>query len=173
MLYLFNYLRNQKKDDRGFTLIELLVVIIIIGILSAVALPAFLNQSNKARQSEGRIYLSSIVRAQQGYLSEKKRFACSGEVLVLGIADSTPNYRYDIDCGVGNGLNNVTNQAIPLSVTKAYLGGVNIADNLETIVTVCEALLPIISGGASGAETFTFVGNNAPTCPAQYTNLNP
>ena len=43
-----------KRKDEGFTLIELLVVIIIIGILSAIALPSFLNQASKARQSEAR-----------------------------------------------------------------------------------------------------------------------
>ena len=69
---------NSHTNIQGFTLIELLVVIIIIGILAAIALPSFLNQTNKARFAEAKSYVTTMSRLQQAYYMEKGTFTNDG-----------------------------------------------------------------------------------------------
>ena len=58
---------KRAKGEKGFTLIELLVVIIIIGILAAIAIPAFLNQRQKAWVSQVESDLKNAAIAAESY----------------------------------------------------------------------------------------------------------
>jgi type IV pilus assembly protein PilA len=94
---------SQKKQDEGFTLIELLVVIIILGILSAIALPSFLNQGNKAKEAEAILNVGAINRGQQIYRVDPANttFASAISSLEVGVGTETSNFRFSL-AGVGN-----------------------------------------------------------------------
>jgi type IV pilus assembly protein PilA len=68
--------RNQSetlirmRSQSGFTLIELLVVILIIGILAAIAIPAFLSQTSKANDAAAKTQVGTLATTMRTYAVE-------------------------------------------------------------------------------------------------------
>ena len=95
-----NALKKRNKKKNGFTLVELMVVIVIVGILSAVALPGLLGAQDRAHSSAAK---------QQAVQNAK---ACSIEILGGGTAS-------DADVGaVTSG--DVTNSSTTCGAAAAY-----------------------------------------------------
>ena len=69
---------------KGFTLIELLVVIVIVGVLTAVAIPQFLNQIRRSRVAEAQAALTDVSRGSEAYRLDWTSYPTAYSVIARG-----------------------------------------------------------------------------------------
>ena len=141
----------------GFTLLELLITIIIVGILSAIAIPSFLGQIARARSTEAKSIHGTILRAQQAYRVERGSFAGSLSDLDVKVSNSK-NFSYGI-------LENSPLHAIHTTTRDGddlldYASGIVLQNNGVFGTVLCEGDTP---GNSRSGTGFAVVRYNSGT----------
>ncbi len=121
----------MKKFQKGFTLIELMIVVAIIGILAAIALPAYQDYTVRAKVSEGLVMASGAK-------------ATVGENIANGAAD---------DCaGVNVGTTNMTTISCNAGVVSAAVSTGTSAGTITIALTPTESTTGVSWGCSSASD---------------------
>jgi type IV pilus assembly protein PilA len=161
-------MENQmlKQVQKGFTLIELMIVVAIIGILAAIAIPAYQDYVIRSQVSEGLAMASATKASVAEYFADRGTWpADNGD---LGITAS-PTGKYVSSIQIDNGTITVTygNDAYP-AITAVGSNALSLrpaaTDNLD-VVWSCggRALAVSVSVDTAGADASDILGKYRPS----------
>ena len=131
----------NKNKEGGFTLIELMIVVAIIGILAAVAIPAFMDYMRKGKSAEFELQLNAIGKgAKTGFVTESAYPALPTGVQPGGSPCGLAKNQYAAGAGLWtDATDGVGWQAIDFVITDAHYGQYNYVPTAATAPTALTA----------------------------------
>ncbi len=115
--------------------IRVILTTLIMPVFFTISAEAQVSQAIKAKEAEGKQYVSSMNKAQQAYYAENTGFTSSIANLGLGIKPETPNYKYSISTENKAVFNYGVSRQANL---KSFVGGVFLIGN-TTKTIICQA----------------------------------
>lgn len=115
----------MRLKQQGFTLIEVMIVVVILGIISAIALPSYQEHVRRANRSEGMAFLQDVAARQERYFAQNNTYVTDianvGKLGLSGTTSETGKYSLTIAA-----TNNYTLTATPASFSDPKCGNLTL-----------------------------------------------
>lgn len=99
----------RLSKQQGFTLIELMIVVVIIGIISAIAIPSYQEYTRKANRTDGKSALTETAARQENFYASNLRYATSMEALDYDPGTVySPQKKYTVNTSTSTGTYTIT-----------------------------------------------------------------